>query len=129
MSDETQPRPHEAAGSSKENRDAQDQAADSVHAMDAGPDGHEGSIGPGAPLFVAPSSYLRPLSRAQPAASGIVAGAADVSGSGSGSGSRPGTAASTGDGRQMTPLDKEQIEGLVSSCLFSLVRQCVRSAA
>ena len=128
MSDETQPGSHEAAGSSKENREARDQAAYSVHTMDAGPDGHEGSSGPGAPLFVAPSSYLRPLSRAQPAASGIVAGAADVSGSGSGS--RPGTAASTGDGRQMTPLDKEQIEGLVSLCfLFSLLRECVRSAA
>jgi len=49
------------------------------------------------PQFVAPSSYLRPLSRASP------------SGSGSGSNSRP-----TTRDRQMTPLDREQIEGLVS---------------
>lgn len=65
----------------------------------------------GAPHFVAPSSYLRPLSsRAAPSTSGP-AGARSASGTGSGSGSRPGTR----QGEQMSsPLDREQIEGLVS---------------
>lgn len=65
--------------------------------------GHESSTD--APQFVAPASYLRsapvplrPLSRAQTPVSG-------------GSGSRPGTR----DSIQMKqPLDREQIEGLVS---------------
>ena len=55
----------------------------------------------GAPQFVAPSSYLRPLSRAQ-------------AGSGSASSSRPETREGSSSGRQMTPQDREQIEGLVS---------------
>ena len=64
---------------------------------------HEGDAGGdasnGAPHFVAPSSYLRPLSRAQ----------ASI---GDANGSRP----STRDSKPMppSPLDREQIEGLVS---------------
>ena len=62
--------------------------------------------------FVAPSSYLRPATiavRGKP--DGVVGGA--VVGSAMGA-SRPGT----GGGKATHPLDKEQIEGLVSACLF-----------
>ncbi|KAK5117751.1 AMP-activated serine/threonine-protein kinase regulatory subunit [Meristemomyces frigidus] len=69
----------------------------------------------GAPHFVAPSSYLRPLSsRAAPSASGP-AGA----GPGSASGSRPGTRQG---GQMSSPLDREQIEGLRAIRAFLKVR-------
>ena len=80
-----------------------------------GSSGHEGSAGGGptatapgpTPAFVAPLSYLRPLSRApQQPATGLGS---------SGSGSRPQTRESL-----MTPLDREQIEGLVSDGFFFL---------
>ena len=61
--------------------------------------GHEGSGGgsAGELPYVAPLSYLRPVSHAPPAV-------------GSGSGTRT----VEGDNRPMTPVDREQIEGLVS---------------
>ena len=62
---------------------------------------------PTGPLpFVAPLSYLRPLSRAQPHAPE------------SGTGSRPTTSDSS---RGMSALDKEQIEGLVGSAFLAEV--------
>lgn len=64
-------------------------------------DGHEGAKPTDAPHFVAPASYLRPLSRAQPPSAG--------------GGSRPATRDSS---RPMTPQDREQIEGLVSFALL-----------
>ena len=59
--------------------------------------------------FVAPSSYLRPLSRAHASSVG-------ASGSASGSNSRP----ATSDKAQMTPLEHEQIEGLVCAVSFPI---------
>lgn len=76
-------------------------------------DGHESSdLGGGsAPFFVAPSSYLRPVS-----SRGHGHGAA---GSASNSGIGTGVAQSGARGgmreKPMTPVDREQIEGLVSS--------------
>ena len=64
-------------------------------------EGHEGSSG--APHFVTPLSYLRPLSR--PATSGVVGAGSSLGGS------RPSTSSS----KQMLPeLEVEQIRGLVS---------------
>ena len=59
--------------------------------------------------FVAPSSYLRPLSRAHASSVG-------ASGSASGSNTRP----ATSDKAPMTPLEHEQIEGLVCAVSFPI---------
>lgn len=70
--------------------------------------------------FVAPSSYLRPAAGTRGKADGVRSG----SGSGPGSpmgGSRP-TTAGVGGMKVMHPLDKEQIEGLVSACLAEMLR-------
>jgi hypothetical protein len=86
----------DGAGAGEEGTTHADVAGEPVSSAD----GHESN----APHFVAPSSYLRPVSsRAQGAVGSFGGGSAN-------SGSRPGTR----DSRQMTPFDREQIEGLVS---------------
>ena len=99
MSDETQTTP----GPTPVGQDVPAQHSE-PNPSDSTAGGHESGaaeIPTGAPHFVAPSSYLRPLSRAQPSQA--------ASGNG---GSRPGTR----DKKPMppTPWDNEQIEGLVS---------------
>ncbi len=63
------------------------------------------------PHFVAPSSYLRPVSRAAATAAPPTASSSQAVGSPTG-GSRPGTERARN--QMLSPLDREQIEGLVS---------------
>ncbi|KAK4541004.1 hypothetical protein LTR36_008373 [Oleoguttula mirabilis] len=86
--------------------------------------GSAGAVPTGAPHFVAPSYYLRPVSsRAAPSVSGAAAAAGSASGPGPGSGpasgSRPGTRQA---GQMSSPLDREQIEGLRAIRAFLKVR-------